>query len=159
MIERLREAGLLEVVANLERVPKDDITSVAKAYFRLGIPCPFLESESCSIHADRPLICREYLVTSPAANCAQPTDEDIERVALPMRLSPILRTLDNPAGPAKRPWTAIVLALELAETQPDLSGRRPGPEWLTLLFDQLDDRPVNSPTAHDKQKEANTEQS
>ncbi|HEY5241787.1 MAG TPA: YkgJ family cysteine cluster protein [Polyangiaceae bacterium] len=28
------------------------------------VSCPFLEEESCSIHPDRPPICREYLVTS-----------------------------------------------------------------------------------------------
>jgi Fe-S-cluster containining protein len=36
------------------------------------MPCPFLEDESCSIHPDRPLVCREYLVTSPAELCAGP---------------------------------------------------------------------------------------
>ncbi len=44
----------------------------ARRYFHLGIACPFLEDESCSIHADRPISCREYLVTSPAVNCADP---------------------------------------------------------------------------------------
>jgi hypothetical protein len=33
-------------------------------YFLQGVACPFLEAESCGIHPDRPLACREYLVTS-----------------------------------------------------------------------------------------------
>lgn len=39
-------------------------------YWDLKIPCPFLEENSCSIHPHRPLICRQYLVTSPASHCA-----------------------------------------------------------------------------------------
>ena len=41
-------------------------------YFALGIPCPFLEEERCTIHEIRPLRCREYLVVSPAEHCAHP---------------------------------------------------------------------------------------
>ena len=40
---------------------------LGREYFQLGIPCPFLEEESCSIYHDRPITCREYLVTSPPA--------------------------------------------------------------------------------------------
>ena len=49
----------------------------------MGVPCPFLEDESCSIHPERPLVCREYLVTSPAALCAGPTQEGVTPVAVP----------------------------------------------------------------------------
>ena len=53
------------------------------AYFAQGIPCPFLEDESCSIHPERPLVCREYLVTSPAELCAGPAQEGVTPVAVP----------------------------------------------------------------------------
>lgn len=43
----------------------------AVAYFKYGVPCPFLEEGSCSIYLDRPLICREYLVYTPAERCAK----------------------------------------------------------------------------------------
>ena len=51
---------------------------LAWRYFQQQIPCPFLEDESCSIHPDRPIICREYLVTSPAERCARLFQEPIE---------------------------------------------------------------------------------
>jgi Fe-S-cluster containining protein len=142
VVERLEQAGLLETLRHPEHLTESDRSSLGLAYFRLGLPCPFLESESCSIHPDRPLACREYLVTSPAANCAKPSKENIERVELPMRLSTILPRLDHPTAPAAPPWVPLILALELAETQPDLSSRRPGPEWMALLFEQLSGRPV-----------------
>ena len=50
---------------------------LSAAYFALGLPCPFLEDESCSIHPERPLVCREYLVTSPAELCAGPAQEGV----------------------------------------------------------------------------------
>ncbi|HEX6174905.1 MAG TPA: YkgJ family cysteine cluster protein, partial [Candidatus Binatia bacterium] len=70
---RLTESGLLEKLLHPETWAKDEGWSVAMSYFRLGIPCPFLEDEACSIHAERPIKCREYLVISPAANCRQPS--------------------------------------------------------------------------------------
>ena len=54
------------------------------SYFRLGVACPFLEKESCSIHRDRPLVCREYLVTSPPAACAEPGSGQIRQVNIPV---------------------------------------------------------------------------
>ena len=64
-VRRLDEAGLLERLRHPARLPRDERESLGLAYFALGIPCPFLEEELCSIHADRPLVCREFLVTSP----------------------------------------------------------------------------------------------
>ena len=100
-------------------------------------PARFSRLESCSIHADRPLVCREYLVTSPAANCAQPTEENIKRVRAANASFPDPAHARKPNGARETPWVALVMALELAETRPDLSGRRPGPEWVTLLLTSL----------------------
>jgi Fe-S-cluster containining protein len=72
-LQRLGDAGLLESLRMPERVSRERVLGLGTTYFRQGIACPFLEDESCSIHSDRPLACREYLVTSPAANCRQPS--------------------------------------------------------------------------------------
>lgn len=61
----------LELSENLE---DGKVAALALDYFRLGLPCPFLEAESCSIHSFRPMSCREHLVTSPAALCSIPTE-------------------------------------------------------------------------------------
>jgi len=52
----------------------------AGRYFALKIACPFLEDESCSIHPVRPLVCREYLVTSDPKHCANFNDPKIDMV-------------------------------------------------------------------------------
>src|SRR5262249_42347869 len=83
---RLDEAGLLEKLRHPEECDRGDSRSLALTYFAQGIPCPFLEEGSCSIYRDRPLVCREYLVTSPAPNCSRPTPETVHCVPLPFQL-------------------------------------------------------------------------
>lgn len=43
---------------------------VAARYRAAEIACPLLEGERCSLYDDRPIVCREYLVTSPPERCA-----------------------------------------------------------------------------------------
>src|SRR5258708_8730025 len=69
-------AGLQQRGARTDR-------ELSAAYFALGVACPFLEDESCSIHPERPLVCREYLVTSPAELCSGPRQEGVTPVAVP----------------------------------------------------------------------------
>src|SRR5215204_6709152 len=56
---RLAESGLLDKLLHTESWGEGEGWSIAMSYFRLGIPCPFLENEACSIHKDRPIKCRE----------------------------------------------------------------------------------------------------
>jgi len=56
------------------------------AWFGLGVACPFLEDEACSIYEARPLVCREHQVTSPAAACARLYREPVDRLEPPTRL-------------------------------------------------------------------------
>ncbi len=54
----------------------------SSAWFALGIDCPFLEDHACSIHPERPLGCREYLVTSDPVHCDTADAEHVVRVVL-----------------------------------------------------------------------------
>ena len=65
IVTRLRSSGLLARFDSVEYDP-DNPDTFAQDYFKLQMPCPFLKEESCSIHKDRPLACREYNVTTPA---------------------------------------------------------------------------------------------
>jgi Fe-S-cluster containining protein len=80
---RLRESGMrgrLDARASLDQPGR---VALKLDYFALGIACPFLEEESCGIYHERPMICREHLVTTPAAWCANPREGTIR--TLPMR--------------------------------------------------------------------------
>jgi Fe-S-cluster containining protein len=111
----------------------------AMKLFHEGIPCPFLENESCSIHQDRPLICREYLVTSPAANCTKPSATSIKRVEIPIKPSKTVGQLGQTGRMNKEGPLLLILALELAEKYPENFPKKPGPEWMTDFFDKLAD--------------------
>ena len=107
-VKRLEDAGLLsadEIPGDRALVVKgvnqleDARRKISRTYFALGIPCPFLEDESCSIHPDRPMVCREYHVTSPAERCARLYREDVERVDVPWRMGGVLaRTFAKVTG-------------------------------------------------------------
>lgn len=92
-------------------------------YLRLGLDCPFLDGGTCSIYADRPLTCREFLVTSPPEHCATPETGRIEGVRLEWKLLSMLVRAEPDDG-----WTPLILALRHAERPPPPP--RPGPAIL-----------------------------
>jgi Fe-S-cluster containining protein len=104
MLARLRDLRGLATVEARQRIGEE--------YFRLGVPCPFLEDESCSIHEHRPMPCREYMVTSPPPNCRDPRPGSIEPVPMPVKLSTILYRFGDGMGEETMRWVALVLALE-----------------------------------------------
>jgi Fe-S-cluster containining protein len=107
-------------------------------YFTLGLACPFLENESCSIHPHRPLSCREYLVTSPAANCSHPSPENIRMVLLPAKLSYILYRFGDGKGEDAPRFLPLPFLLEYAANHdPESQPRVPGPELFERFFKQL----------------------
>ena len=136
--ERLAEAGLLEKLQDRESFADEDAASFGRRYFQLGIACPFLEDESCSIHADRPISCREYLVTSPAVNCADPKPGIIDMVELSGKVWTALARADS-AGRAARfiAWVPLVLAPDWAATHPDASEPRPVEEVFKGVWTEL----------------------
>jgi Fe-S-cluster containining protein len=135
---RLDEAGIFEKLLHPEVWPEGENREFGLEYFRLSIPCPFLEAESCSIHPDRPIACREYLVTSPAQNCAQPTPDTVHCVKLPFKIWTALGRVDEPRTPSRFiRWVPLIVAPEWADTHPDEPAPRPGPELLQNLFNEM----------------------
>ena len=141
--QKLADAGLLETLRASRRVPASEAEALGIAYFSLGLPCPFLEDESCSIHAERPLACREYLVTTPAANCAQPTRDTIHCVPVPARVSRAIRRIDEDVPPHEEPWIPLVLALEWP--LPDDPARRSGTSMVARALSFLTGKDVAEP--------------
>ena len=128
---RLADAGLLEALLEPERIGDEQAQAFGLEYFARGIACPFLEDESCSIHAERPVACREYLVTSPAAHCARPSAASVDRVKMPAKVGSAVRKLQPPA------WVPLIVAPEWADAHPDESPARPGPEIVGEFFSTL----------------------
>jgi Fe-S-cluster containining protein len=105
---------------------------LSAAYFALRIPCPFLEDESCSIHPERPLVCREYLVTSPAERCAGPNQEGVTPLPVP-KVSLAARGLQEES----EGWFPLALLMDWARTRPRSGTRRTGPEWVQRFLKRI----------------------
>jgi Fe-S-cluster containining protein len=132
-LARLDTAGLLE---RLKDVPAEtaEREALALQYFHLGIPCPFLEQESCGIYAWRPMICREYLVSSPAAACASPSPEAIERVHTVARGSQVLYKMVQGAPR----YLPLVLLFDWVRTHPDaVYPLAPGPQLFRYFLGEI----------------------
>jgi Fe-S-cluster containining protein len=134
---RLEAAEMLEPLRHPEQIAREERVSFGLSYFQLQIPCPFLENESCSIHPVRPIACREYLVTSPAEQCADPKPETIRRIKMPRSLRRLacFSRVEPTAG--SLPWVPLILAPEWADAHPDTSPSRPATEWVNEALGRL----------------------
>jgi Fe-S-cluster containining protein len=143
---RLQESGVLAQLESREQWAPDGVEKIGMEYFRLGIACPFLEEESCSIHLDRPITCREYLATTPAEYCAQPTRETVRTARIPLKVWTAVARFDR-VTPGERfiRWVPLVLAPQWADEHPDEAPPRPGPELLKELFEHLTGKDVPAP--------------
>ncbi|MHC5542207.1 YkgJ family cysteine cluster protein [Singulisphaera rosea] len=139
---RLDSSGLLVKLLNPEAFSDEELRPFALEYFAQGIACPFLEDESCSIYEERPIACREYLVTSPVANCSNPNPESVHCVPLAAKASRALSRIGE--DPTKRfiRWVPLIVALDWAEHHPDDLPPRPGPDWLREFFERLTGREI-----------------
>ncbi len=136
-VEELERRGLSRLLLGREH-PTEAARNAALEYFRLGLPCPFLESESCSIHAERPIACREYNVTTPAAWCAEPDQRPVRCVPMPVPLSAPLAQLTAELTGMRRCFIPLTLALRWAEEHRELGARTwPGTELFERFLGQL----------------------
>jgi Fe-S-cluster containining protein len=111
--------------------------NVSRRYFAAQIPCPILEDESCSLYADRPLVCREYLVTTPAAWCSELSDQP-QTTARPARMGEVLSDAANAVTGKKTPLLPLTLALEWAEAHgAPLRQEKDGEELFWTLMNEL----------------------
>jgi Fe-S-cluster containining protein len=144
--QRLEEVGLLDVaepkgnralLANQAEYPL--VTAVARRYFRQQIACPFLEEESCSIHPERPLVCRGYHVTSPAADCARLYEVPIDSVVPPINFSGVMTEVTHKVAGAPLATIPLILSLEWSEAHPEVADRTAdGLELLQTLMAEID---------------------
>jgi Fe-S-cluster containining protein len=145
-LRRLDQGGLLEKLRSRMAWTAGQGQKMGMEYFGLRVPCPFLEEESCSIHADRPLACREYMVSSPPEHCANPTTENLRPVRVPLKLWTAVARMDpvEEGSPYIR-WVPLTLSLEFAEAHPEEPEPLPGPELVCRLVENMTGKKVDSP--------------
>ena len=126
---RLRDAGIWDRLKGGVLVKNSAHKELVLDYFLLGIACPFLEDEACSIYADRPLVCREYLVISPAAHCAKLDLSRIKRLPAPPS-SRALHVMDADGDPEKYNVISLVALLDWLRSHPEEPELRTAEEWI-----------------------------
>ncbi len=115
-LDKLKTAGVLDQFKP-ENYPKDKKAGMQLAvdYFKQGIPCPFLENESCSIHPDRPVTCREYMVISPASECAKLNLDKIKGIPIPVVVSDVLCRFGDGMGEEYPRYVPMIMALQWSQ--------------------------------------------
>jgi Fe-S-cluster containining protein len=143
--DRLDRSGLLTKLRAADQWTEAEYEAQVEAYHRVGLPCPFLEDGACSIYEERPVTCREYLVTSPAELCADPTSVGVRRLKLPLQMfNAVARWQVPPLEHMHERWVPLILAPEWAEAHPDDPPPVPGVELLRDLLNNLhDERPAD----------------
>ena len=102
----------------------DAFMEMGLAYIGLGIACPFLEDNACSIYADRPTVCREFLVTTPAAYCDDPAAFPVESVPRAANLTECLSRVSALMLDSEPQVIPLTLALRWAEEHHALGQQR-----------------------------------
>jgi Fe-S-cluster containining protein len=136
----LGQAGLLDQISDTRTVAPGTQRELGQRYFDLWLACPFLDAESCSIHPDRPLVCREHLVTSPATFCADFASDDIKSVPTPAAITTAMLACDPEAASA--PWVALSAALDWVDAHPAPAPQVAGPDLLRRFLSQVFQRKI-----------------
>lgn len=111
-VERLREAGLYETYIQRDSsMTRDQARGVARRYMALKLVCPFLFDDACGIYAERPFVCRQYLVTSPPLLCDAPLDNAVKPIPMPVAFA--TATLEAGEAVTGRAQYTVPLALAL----------------------------------------------
>jgi hypothetical protein len=111
-------------------------------YFRLGLDCPFLERDLCSIHDRRPVTCRDYAVTTPAAACSDVFDgAAVRKVPMPEPLTTALARVAARMTGRPPALVPLPLAPRWAAEHDDIARQTwPGMDLVAALFGELGGR-------------------
>jgi len=101
-VRRMRAAGLVDrsappcraALRASPRAGKSLWEDASRRYFDARIPCPFLEEASCSVYPERPMVCREYNVTTPPSMCAT-MSPDARTIPRLVRMSEVMTEFTN----------------------------------------------------------------
>ena len=124
-VARLHDTGLSETFLRPSpRLSADAVRANTLAYFQLGLACPFLEDDACSIYPQRPFACRQHLVTSSPALCADPFTHRADVVPMPLHAATALLAVTEHALATPQRTIPLVLALRYARRHRDVLARR-----------------------------------
>lgn len=134
----LRSAGMAEILLNPRRASGREQLDMGTEYYKLYLDCPFLENERCTVYDERPIVCREFLMTSPAENC-RPLREPLERVPISVGANRGLFWLFREPGEMQAPWVALAMLMEWADRRPTRPAPEPGHELVRRFVERMNE--------------------
>lgn len=139
-LARLEEAGLLPEFIRVFRIQAPvgpEVGRLQEAYWRLRIPCPFLEDGACGIYQERPLICRQYAVTTPPAACAAPYDPGtyLEKVLVPIDFAGAAAAFGGALATTSRALPHLFCLFRERELRKRVWPKLPAADALSRFFD------------------------
>jgi Fe-S-cluster containining protein len=142
-IRALKDAGVLHLLdQKVDANNAVQLRGVGLSYFKLNLPCPFMEEQACSIHEDRPLSCREYLVTSNPVHCAKVIPDTVEGLILPKRVSAIIYKMSRDLNEGDAGFLPLIMLLDRAEELASTQVKRPAIDLIKQFLSILTDTPV-----------------
>ena len=117
-VAQMREAGLYETY--MRRAPdmtRDEARVIARRYMALKLTCPFLADDACSIYAERPFVCRQYLVTSPPRLCDSPLDSAVKPIPMPAVFATAMLEAGKALTGEAQYTVPLALALDYAQAK------------------------------------------
>lgn len=99
---------------NLDIADSDNVRlqTISDWYREFNLSCPFLSHNICTIYGERPLVCRECIVTSDSCFCKTDSRSEPEAVSLPVSIAEVLANVSSEL--ANTNIEAVILPLCLA---------------------------------------------
>ncbi len=129
--------GWFEKFQKFNSLTAEGFSEVLLEYMREDVSCPFLLDGACSIYEDRPLVCREYLVTNPPENCADPNAENLSVIKIPIAPSQSLLRFGQSEPLSELNIVPLIMSLRLAITKPENAPEKTGAEWMQEFFQSV----------------------
>jgi Fe-S-cluster containining protein len=136
---RVDQAGLMPTLtALITDNATADLETLAHSYFQLGVDCPFLVDNRCSVYEVRPNGCRSLTVTTPSDWCKAPTLHQILTVPMPRAMSQPLAAMFSKLTGRPEELIPLPLAFDWVEENSELGMQRwPGPELFQAFVAEL----------------------
>jgi Fe-S-cluster containining protein len=115
-VRRLRETGLYQAYMHRDaELTLEEAKAITRRYLAMSLACPFLQDDACSIYAERPFVCRQYLVTSPPQLCSAPFDNPVKPVRMLAAFATAMLQVGETLSGRVQYTVPLALALDYAE--------------------------------------------
>ena len=96
-----------------------EMENLSKWYSDLNLSCPFLSDNACSIYDNRPIACREFLVTGSSKFCGPEYNFDFNKIDLPVSILECLGKLSAEFKQTDNEAMMLPISLFWAEENPE----------------------------------------